>query len=191
MKKTWILSFVILLCSCKVDSQIDGISASEEQTLRQFAELPETHQTTIATKDEPGQRLMVCLTLIDKARQQPLQNQQIILYHTGANGEYEASDSSKPETARLNGKVVTDQYGRAYFNTILAGDYVDSENTRHIHTIVEGARPEAYDIHFKQYTGYMGKQFIEDSDQHFLADLKKNDHDELVIFVTIACKFRR
>ena len=53
---------------------------------------------------------------------------------------------------------------------------------------VFGAKPEAYDIHFKQYTGKMGKNFISGSDQHFLADLKKDEDEKLIAFLTIEVK---
>ena len=75
-----------------------------------------------------------------------------------------------------------------YVQTILPGDYGSSADNRHIHTTISDAHPEAYDIHFKQYTGSMGSNFISGSDQHFLADLKQTPDGILVAFVTIEAK---
>ena len=69
-----------------------------------------------------------------------------------------------------------------------SGDYGSSADNRHIHTTVFGAQPEAYDIHFKQYTGVMGKRFVKNSDQHFLADLKRSADGSLIGFLTIEVK---
>ncbi len=112
----------------------------------------------------------------------------IHLYHTSAAGEYKPTDPNDESTARLNGTVLTDEKGRVFVQTILPGDYGRSADNRHIHTTVKDARPEAYDIHFKQYTGKMGSRFINRSDQHFLADLKQTKDSLLVAFLTLEVK---
>ena len=98
------------------------------------------------------------------------------------------SDPNDESSARLNGSAITDNKGQIYVETILPGDYGDSDDNRHIHTTVFGAKPEAYDINIKQYITYMGKNFTEGSDQHFLADLRMTKDSTLVCFLTIEVK---
>ncbi len=136
----------------------------------------------------PGERLSLCLTFVSKETGEPFQNQEIKLYHTSAAGEYEPRIANDETTARLNGSAITNADGKIFVQTILPGDYGSSPDNRHIHTTVSGAKPEAYDIHFKQYTGGMGLNFISGSDQHFLADLKHSEDSTLVAFLTIELK---
>ena len=118
----------------------------------------------------------------------PLANQKIHLYHTSDEGEYEPSNPNDESTARLSGAAVTNSKGQLFVKTILPGDYGSSADNRHIHTTVENAHPEAYDINFKQYSGLMSTNFIEGSDQNFLADLKHTKDSILVAFVTMEVK---
>ena len=90
--------------------------------------------------------------------------------------------------ARISGTAQTDSMGRVFLETILPGDYGSSADNRHIHTTVFGAKPEGYDIHFKQYTSWMGKNFADSSDQHFIADLKRDNNGFLIAFLTIEPK---
>lgn len=178
----------VLLTQCVIDRTILSLSESEIQTLGIFESLDSNNQVRISELGEPGQKLWLCLTFISKETKNPLINEQIKLYHTSENGEYEPSDPSDESTARLNGTVTTNAKGQVFIQTILPGDYGSSADNRHIHTTVESAKPVAYDIHFKQYTNTMNKNFINESDQHFLADLKQTKDNTLVAFLTIEVK---
>ncbi|MEQ6167011.1 hypothetical protein AAOE16_07445 [Ekhidna sp. MALMAid0563] len=182
--------FLILLplLSCGIDRTTNSISSAETSDLKDFEKLNHAHQVLIAGKDEPGKRLTLCLNFIDKSNRVPLTNRKIHFYHTDTNGEYIPQIASDESTARLNGSAVTDSNGKIFIRTILPGDYGSSADNRHIHTTVFGAQPEAYDIHFKQYTGVMGKRFVKNSDQHFLADLKRSADGSLIGFLTIEVK---
>jgi protocatechuate 3,4-dioxygenase beta subunit len=176
-----------LLASCGIDRTIVFLTDMEEKTLSIFSQLNETHQVQIGDENEVGEKLTLCLTFVDKESNEPLLNQRVHFYHANVNGEYQPSVVNDESTARLNGEAITDDQGRIYLKTTLPGDYGSSKDNRHIHTTVFGAKPEAYDIHFKQYTTYMGSRFSKSSDQHFLADLKKDD-DVLIAFLTIEVK---
>ncbi|MEM7298686.1 MAG: hypothetical protein AAF391_10530 [Bacteroidota bacterium] len=167
---------------------METVSEEQNQELEIFNSLPEIHKLQIAEKNEPGEKLYLCLRIARKDDGTFVPNQEVLLYHTSAKGQYQPINPGDESTARLSGRVVTDPEGRAFIQTILPGDYGSSSDNRHIHTTVFGARPEAYDIHFKQYTGFMGKNFIDDSDQHFLADLKRLEDGALVSFLTIEVK---
>lgn len=178
----------ISLCHCSIDRTMSEISEAEIQTLGLFQHLEDGHTLVLADKNEPGERLLLCLTFVNKTDEQPLLNQLVKFYHTSTNGDYEPVTAGDDSTARLNGSAMTDQRGRIYIETILPGDYRNSTDNRHIHTTVEGAHPEAYDIHFKQYSTAMGSRFSRGSDQHFLADLKLTASQTLVTFLTIEVK---
>ncbi|MBR9921059.1 MAG: hypothetical protein GYB31_09485 [Bacteroidetes bacterium] len=189
MEKSPFLILISLLCvQCTVNRSTSFLSTEEQIIVEQFSKLPQTNQVQISPADEPGSRLWLCLTFIDKESREPIADRSVYFYHTSAQGEYDPVDPSDESTARLNGAAVTDSLGRIFVNTILPGDYGTRGDNRHIHTTVEDARPEAYDIHFKQYTRGMGKSFIRGSDQHFLADLKYMLDSTLITFLQIETK---
>jgi len=177
-----------LFTQCSIDRTIQNLSQSDIQTLRKFENLAARHQVQLSKLTEPGQKLWLGLTVVSKETNQPLINEEIKLYHTSSDGEYNPSDPNDESTARLNGTVLTDDKGHVFVQTILPGDYGSSADNRHIHTTVNSAKPVAYDIHFEQYTGEMSRNFILGSDQHFLANLKQTVDSTLVSFVTITVK---
>jgi len=176
------------LAQCSIDRTIIQISDAEKEVLNEYQHLDNKNKSNIADKTEPGKRLLLCLTFVNKADKKELSNQAVKFYHTSSSGNYVQSDSNDESSARLNGSAITDSKGRIYIESILPGDYGSSDDNRHIHTTVFGAKPKAYDIHFKQYTTYMGKNFIEGSDQHFLADLRMAKDGTFVCFLTIEVK---
>ncbi len=189
MKRIFTLLFMgILFTHCSIDRTVQYLSQSEIQTLSAFENLDNANQLRIAEINEPGQKLWLCLTFISKGTKNPLINEEIKLYHTSSNGEYEPKNPNDESTARLNGTVQTGNKGHIFVQTILPGDYGNSADNRHIHTTVKNAKPVAYDIHFKQYTGKMGNNFINGSDQHFMANLKQTKDSTLVAFLTIEVK---
>ncbi|WP_425392775.1 hypothetical protein [Ekhidna sp.] len=179
---------LLILVSCGIDRTTNSISSAETSVFKDFEKLDQAHQVLIAGEDEPGKRLTLCLNFIDKSNDVPLANRKVHFYHTDTNGEYMPQIASDESTARLNGSAMTDSNGKILLSTILPGDYGSSADNRHIHTTVFDAQPEAYDIHFKQYTGTMGKRFVKNSDRHFLADLKRNTDGSLIGFLTIEVK---
>lgn len=178
----------IFLGSCAIDRTMPKISHSEKASLIDFQSLSDQHTLNITEEDEPGRKLFLCLSFINKATKSPLINQEVKFYHTSAAGHYEPTDPRDEATARLNGTAKTNLNGKILVKTILPGDYGSSSDNRHIHTTVFGAQPEAYDIHFKQYTGTIGRNFVKGSDQHFLADLKRTEDEVLVAFITLEVK---
>lgn len=188
MKNLSIILSVFLLFQCKIDQTIVQVSDKEKDLLNDFQQMKEEHRLPITGENEPGEKLLLCLTFVNKEGKKNLSGQKVSFYHTSGSGEYEPEDPNDESTARLNGSAVTDPAGRIYVETILPGDYGRSENNRHIHMSAIGAKPEAYDIHFLQYTGRMGRNFVKRSDQHFLADLKLTEESILVAFLTIEVK---
>lgn len=186
--KTIVLLLFVFLLGCAVDRTISEVSEAEISILGEFQNIDHKSKSFLTDNNEPGEKLLLCLTFIRKVDKKVLSGQQVKFYHTSTNGDYELLNPNDESSARLNGLAVTDHKGRIYVETILPGDYGSSADNRHIHTLVYGAKPEAYDIHFKQFTGVMGRNFIEGSDQHFLAELKRTTKGTLVCFLSIEVK---
>ncbi|WP_462247624.1 dioxygenase family protein [Ekhidna sp.] len=179
---------LVFLFSCGIDREVNRLSNEDAQLVESYKELYETHQVQLNSSNESGEKLTLCLRFVDNIHKQPVSGKSIHFYHADINGNYNPTVSGDESTARLSGQAITDNKGRILLQTTLPGDYGSSSDNRHIHTTVFGARPEAYDIHFKQYTDHLGAQFINGSDQHFLADLKKDSEDNLIAILTIEVK---
>ena len=188
MNRLILIAFFLSHLSCSIDRTIVNLSEVENNTLINFQRLHSKNILKITDNNEPGEKLKLCLTFVDKKSKKELPNQLVKFYHTSTDGDYEQTDPNDESTARLSGQSITNSKGQIYIETILPGDYGSSDDNRHIHTNVFGARPSAYDIHFKQYTTFMGKRSIKGSDQFFLADLKKTKENHLVCFLTIEVK---
>lgn len=93
---------------------------------------------TMVSKDEPGTRLRVTLTL-RAADGKPITDLLVYAYHTSAKGWYAAeaahvrAESGDHKHARLFAYVRTDRDGRAVLDTIRPGPYPDSDLPEHIH----------------------------------------------------------
>lgn len=188
MKKLAFILFLIVFSQCSIDRSITSLSQGKMESLSVFQHIEPAHQLKICGAEEPGEKLLLCLTFVDKISKAPLANQEVYFYHTTSSGKYELSDPNDESSARLNGKATSDAMGRIYLETIFPGAYGESEDNNHIHTTVKGAHPEFYDIHFNQYSGYMFRNFVKGSDQHFLTDLKKQQDATLISFLTIEVK---
>lgn len=186
-----ILSVCILLfCASCVAQQRDfaKINDQEEATIKEFENLPIASKLQMVSSNEPGEKLILCLTFIDKKTKKPLKDQDVLLYQTSNDGDYHPEVAGDEKTARISGLGFTDAKGRLFIRTILPGSYATSGDNRHIHTKVFDARPTAYDIHFKQYTSSRMRRFIESRDQFFLIDLKHTKEGKLIGFLTIEVK---
>lgn len=181
-------ALLLLLSGCGVDREFSTFNENDAKVLVDFHQINDSHQIRLGTVEEQGQKLIICLNFIDAEKKEPLFNSRVHFYHADINGEYQPRVPGDETTARLSGGAITDDSGRILLQTILPGDYGSSTDNRHIHTTVFGAKPEGYDIHFKQYTDYMNLIFIRDSDQHFLADLKRDSVNNLVAYLTIEVK---
>ena len=143
----------------------------------------------ITDENEPGEKLILCLTFIDKESKRNLPNQLVKFYHTSTDGIYEQTDPIDESTARLNGQAFTNSEGQIYVETILPGDYGSSDDNRHIHTtIVFELKPKYYDIFFNQYKGRVARFMDSGNDHMFFADLKRTKENKLVSFLTIEVK---
>ncbi|WP_421763282.1 hypothetical protein [Ekhidna sp.] len=179
---------LLFLIACGIDREIPELTTEESETVQEYEPMETLHHVQLSDENEPGEPLILALQFVERSSKEPLTNQKVHFYHADLDGEYRPSVPGDETTARLSGAAITDSLGRILLKTTLPGDYGSSADNRHIHTTVFGAKPEAYDIHFRQYTGWMGRNFIEGSDQHFLSDLKKDESGNLISLLTIEVK---
>jgi protocatechuate 3,4-dioxygenase beta subunit len=116
----------------------------------QVAEKNAPSKTTIATKDEPGERLIVTGTVFDTDGKTPLANASVYVYHTDAKGLYSpgTNDNRNP---RLRGYMRTDAQGRYEYNTIKPAPYPGNGPPAHIHYHVNapGYQERVFEIVFE------------------------------------------
>ncbi|MCB9263615.1 MAG: hypothetical protein H6558_01170 [Lewinellaceae bacterium] len=173
---------------CQPDDGIPSLDASEKACLRMFKELPASAQVHPAPDNEPGSPLVICGKLLRKLDGNPVAHASLLVYHTDVKGDYQQRVKGKPETARISGRVETDEKGRFLISTILPGKYNNKGAGGHIHLQVEGAKPGGYTFQFTQYSTLSDKKFISGNGQFFLVELKRDEQGRLVGFLDLPVK---
>lgn len=102
--------------------------------------------TTLVTKDEPGDRLVITGTVYKADGKTAFPSLVIYLYQTDATGVYNTADGNW-QRPRIRGWVKTDEKGRYEIRTIKPGSYPRSRNPAHIHAIIRlpGEKPKWID----------------------------------------------
>ena len=98
-------------------------------------------QTTITSKDEPGEPLVVWGRIFGPDGKTPLPDITLYVYHTDARGIYSDQKYDGRGTAptpRLRGWMRTDALGRYEFRTIKPASYPDHAVPAHIHSSASG-----------------------------------------------------
>src|SRR5262245_36951187 len=101
----------------------------------QIAEKDAPSKIAIASKEEPGERLIVTGQLFGPDGKTPLAGGSVYVYHTDAKGLYtpETNDNRNP---RLRGYMRTDAQGRYEYSTIKPAPYPNNQIPAHIHYVV-------------------------------------------------------
>jgi protocatechuate 3,4-dioxygenase beta subunit len=96
-------------------------------------------ETTIAGKDEPGERLTISGTIFKSDGRTPAEGVILYLYHTDATGRYSKgkTQSEATEHGRLRGWVKTGADGKYMFHTILPASYPQTKAPKHIHPTIK------------------------------------------------------
>jgi protocatechuate 3,4-dioxygenase beta subunit len=114
-------------------------------------------KTTVADKQEPGERLIVAGRVFKADGVTPLAAASVYVYHTDQKGYYTpgVNDNRNP---RLRGYMRTDAQGRYEFSTIKPGPYPNSRIPAHIHYVVNapGYSERIFEIVFE------GDPFLDD-----------------------------
>lgn len=191
MKSPAVFFFLLILVGgahCQPADDIPRLDAAGKAALQEFLGLPPSCQVYPAPEGEPGTPLLICGRLLRMENQAPVPHASVLVYHTDIKGDYRQSNPRQPETARISGTVQTDEQGRFLISTILPGKYNNQGEGGHIHLQVEGAKPKGYTFQFSQYSSFGDKQFINNSDQFFLVDLRRDEQGRLVGFLDVPVK---
>jgi protocatechuate 3,4-dioxygenase beta subunit len=96
-------------------------------------------ETTIAGKEEPGERLTISGTIYRKDGRTPAEGVILYLYHTDAEGNYSPgkNQAQAREHGHLRGWVKTGSDGQYIFHTILPASYPKSKAPKHIHPTIK------------------------------------------------------
>jgi protocatechuate 3,4-dioxygenase beta subunit len=136
-----------------------------------FRELIKKHSPigtlAITTPEEPGKKIKVIATIINKAGQ-PVSNALIYLYQTDSRGWYAANtphvlqNEGDMRHARLFGYVKTDKNGRIELHTVKPSGYPQSDLPAHIHVHVwaEG------------YSNFVN-EFLFDDDERLVGNIRE------------------
>lgn len=111
MNRLIIIIVSLTITQCSIDRTIVQISEAEKDVLNEYQHLDKKNKSYIADKKEPGKRLLLCLTFVNKADKKELLNQVVKFYHTSSSGNYEQSNPNNESSARLNGSAITDSKG--------------------------------------------------------------------------------
>lgn len=114
------------------------------------AEKDAPSKVSIASKDEPGERIIVTGKVYGPDGSNGLAGVSIYVYHTDVKGYYspETNDNRNP---RLRGYLRTDAQGRYEFSTIKPASYPNSRVPAHIHYVVTapGYKERVFEIVFE------------------------------------------
>ena len=130
-----------------------------------IAEKDAPSKITIATKQEPGERLIVAGRVFGPDGITPLPAASVYVYHTDAKGYYSpgVNDNRNP---RLRGYMRTDTQGGYEFSSIKPASYPNTRIPAHIHFVVtaQGYSERIFEIVFE------GDPFLDDRVRHEAAN---------------------
>ncbi|HZS03309.1 MAG TPA: protocatechuate 3,4-dioxygenase [Blastocatellia bacterium] len=106
---------------------------------------------TIATKEEPGERLIVTGVVFGADGKTPLAGASVYVYHTDARGLYTPDTANDSRNPRLRGYMRADAHGRYEYSTIKPAPYQSNDIPAHIHYHVNapGYRERIFEIMFE------------------------------------------
>jgi len=112
------------------------------------AQEPPTGRAVIAAADEPGERLVIHMTVYEADGKTPAPGVTVYAFHTDNSGIY--SDDGGNTNPRLKVTAVTDAAGRLLLETIKPASYPGSRVPAHVHLRLsrEGRPTRNLEFHF-------------------------------------------
>jgi protocatechuate 3,4-dioxygenase, beta subunit len=145
MKLIGLFTFVTLLLG-----SVPSLPSTVMTQAPRVADKGAPSKITIASKDEPGERLIVSGRVFGPDGKSPLPGVSLYVYHTDAKGYYTpgANDNQNP---RLRGYLRTDAQGEYEYTTIKPASYPNSRVPAHIHYVVTatGYKERIFEIVFE------------------------------------------
>jgi protocatechuate 3,4-dioxygenase beta subunit len=97
----------------------------------------DTWKITIASKEEPGEPMVVSGTVYAQDGKTPVEGITVHVYHTDAEGYYRKGDNSS-SNPRLKGTMTTNAQGQYEYRTIKPAAYPGGGNPAHVHYVISG-----------------------------------------------------
>lgn len=114
------------------------------------AETNAPSRTTITSKDEPGEKLVVSGIVLAPDGKTPVKGASVYVYHTDAKGVYTPGNNDN-RNPRLRGYMRTDAAGKYEYTTIKPAPYPGNQVPAHIHYVVTapGYQERVFEILFE------------------------------------------
>ena len=115
------------------------------------AETTAPSRTTITSKDEPGEKLVVSGVVFAPDGKTPIKGASVYVYHTDAKGVYTPGPNNDNRNSRLRGYMRTDTSGKYEYTTIKPAPYPEGQVAAHIHYVVTapGYQERVFEILFE------------------------------------------
>ncbi len=145
MKLIGLVTFVTLLIG-----SAPSLSSTLITQAPRVADKDAPSKITIASKDEPGERLIVSGRVFGPDGKSPLPGVSLYVYHTDAKGYYTPGENDN-RNPRLRGYLRTDTQGEYEYSTIKPASYPNSRVPAHIHYVVTmpGYQEKIFEIVFE------------------------------------------
>jgi len=176
--KIFIVLFSLVFIQCSQDKTIDKITSSEQKVLEQYQQLDTKNKTSIPDAPQNGEKLLLCLNLVDKKTNKAISNKVVKFYYT-SEGFINLEHQNYNPNKIIDGLAITDSEGRICVQTFL------HEKNSSIGLTVLNKTPNEFNINFKQYLTNRSEKWVKESNEHFLANLKRLKDGALVSFLTI------
>lgn len=114
------------------------------------AETTAPSRTTITSKEEPGEKLVVSGIVLAPDGKTPVKGASVYVYHTDAKGVYTPRNNDN-RNPRLRGYMRTDAAGKYEYTTIKPAPYPGNQVAAHIHYVVTapGYQERVFEILFE------------------------------------------
>lgn len=124
-----------------VGVMLAGVAGAEAERSLKDAPASLASSVVLAGADEPGQRMLLTIVLIDGG-DRPVPNAVLYAYHTDAKGSYGPGGNRDP---RIFGYARSDASGRVVLDSIKPGPYPQGGTAAHVHVHVAAAGREVVD----------------------------------------------
>ena len=152
-KITFIIVFLLVNFSC---AQQNKLPDCEWCGATEVSPDDLSWETTIAGKDEEGERLIITGTVYKNDAKTPAENVVLYMYHTNKMGVYPKKGNETGNGKRhgyLRGWVKTNENGEYKINTIRPASYPSQTQAAHIHVTIKEPGKEEYWIESFHFEG--------------------------------------
>ena len=136
-----LLALGLLHISCAQSKKDKVVGGGCEACNEMYEGMPPnlSWETTIASADEPGERMLIRGTIFKSDGKTPAPNVILYVYHTDNKGLYSLSpnQTNGRRHGHLRGWMKTDAQGRYQFKSIRPASYPNRKAPQHIHPLIK------------------------------------------------------